>query len=260
MSDKSRPIDILVFGAHPDDAEIGMGGTIAKHAAHGLRIAICDLTDAEMSSNGDVHTRQEEAKKPARCSAVVARSNLAPSGPRAGATRGARGADYYWKSRRPRPRIVFAPYWHDRHPDHVACSRLVQEAVFNAKLRKLSAGVRRGRWSMLFFYYINDTGSSGYRRRCVRALRTKTKMRLLAYRISSCRGNGSAVQTPLNQGYIEHVEARDRVMGQTASGSVMPKDSQRRSVFARTFVVGRKDGRQTFAWNVASTLQTAGGT
>ena len=59
-------VDLLVFGAHPDDAEIGMGGTIAKHAALGLKIAICDLTEAELSSNGDVKTRQREAERAAR--------------------------------------------------------------------------------------------------------------------------------------------------------------------------------------------------
>ena len=69
-------VDLLVFGAHPDDAEIGMGGTIAKHAALGLKIAICDLTEAELSSNGDVKTRQREAERAARVLGVAERSNL----------------------------------------------------------------------------------------------------------------------------------------------------------------------------------------
>ncbi|KIQ93737.1 hypothetical protein LH47_02205 [Anoxybacillus thermarum] len=54
---------MLAFGAHPDDVEIGMGGTIAKYAQQGYDIGICDLTLAELSSNGTVHTRQQEAKR-----------------------------------------------------------------------------------------------------------------------------------------------------------------------------------------------------
>ena len=59
-------LDLLVFAAHPDDAEIGMGGTIAKHTQQGRRVGIIDLTYAEMSSNGEVETRQREAEEASR--------------------------------------------------------------------------------------------------------------------------------------------------------------------------------------------------
>lgn len=64
MINKSN-IDILAFGAHADDVEIGMGGTIAKYVQQGREIVICDLTKAEMSSNGTVPLRQEEARNAA---------------------------------------------------------------------------------------------------------------------------------------------------------------------------------------------------
>lgn len=54
-------LDILAFGAHSDDVEIGMGGTIAKYTKKGFQIGICDLTQAELSSNGTVETRKSEA-------------------------------------------------------------------------------------------------------------------------------------------------------------------------------------------------------
>ena len=54
-------IDILAFGAHADDVEIGMGGTLAKFAQQGKNIVICDLTKAEMSSNGTVPLRMKES-------------------------------------------------------------------------------------------------------------------------------------------------------------------------------------------------------
>lgn len=57
-----KRLDILAFGAHSDDVEIGMGGTIAKYVKKGARVGICDLTQAELSSNGTVESRKEEAK------------------------------------------------------------------------------------------------------------------------------------------------------------------------------------------------------
>jgi LmbE family N-acetylglucosaminyl deacetylase len=57
-----EPVDLLVFGPHPDDLEIGLGGSIAKHAAMGLRVGLCDLTAGEMGSNGTVDERLAEAE------------------------------------------------------------------------------------------------------------------------------------------------------------------------------------------------------
>ena len=59
----SDSLDILIFGAHPDDAEIGMGGTIAKHTSAGYKVGICDLTLAELSSNGHVETRKQRTPR-----------------------------------------------------------------------------------------------------------------------------------------------------------------------------------------------------
>lgn len=58
--------DVLAFGAHSDDVEIGMGGTIAKFVKQGKKVMICDLTEAELSSNGTVSLRKEEAAEAAR--------------------------------------------------------------------------------------------------------------------------------------------------------------------------------------------------
>ena len=56
------PVDLLVFGPHPDDLEIGMAGTVAKHASVGHRVGLCDLTEGEMGSNGTVEERRAEAE------------------------------------------------------------------------------------------------------------------------------------------------------------------------------------------------------
>ena len=69
-------IDLLVFGPHPDDIEIGLGGTIARHAAAGHRVGLCDLTEGELSSNGTVEERREEAAAAARVLGAAWRENL----------------------------------------------------------------------------------------------------------------------------------------------------------------------------------------
>ena len=105
---KQQSIDILAFGAHADDVEIGMGGTIAKYAQMGKKIVICDLTKAEMSSNGTVERRKEEANKAADIIGAEANSLDLPD-------RGLYMKDEYINQiitiiRTYKPTLVFAPY------------------------------------------------------------------------------------------------------------------------------------------------------
>lgn len=204
-------VDMLIFGAHPDDAEIGMGGTIAKHTQNGSRVVLCDLTFAEMSSNGDVDTRQQEAKEAASILGVEERVNLAfPD-------RGLRLdreqlVEMVRMIRTYQPKVVFAPYWEDRHPDHVMCSRMVQEAVFNAKLRKWLPDMPAYTVDQLYFYFINDTHAPDLIVDVTDSIEQKIKA-LTAYQ-SQFTAADTSVKTPLNQGYIENVKARDRLFGQ----------------------------------------------
>ncbi|MEI7024518.1 bacillithiol biosynthesis deacetylase BshB1 [Paenibacillus sp. y28] len=210
-------LDILVFGAHPDDAEIGMGGTIAKHSRAGYKIGICDLTFAEMSSNGDIETRKLEAARASEILGLAARTNLGlpDRGLRAEAAVIERITN---EIRKFRPRIVFAPYWQDRHPDHVACSHLVQEAIFNAKLRRYIPDTTAHTVEQNYFYFINDvyeaglivdvTGCYEQKRQALKAYGTQFE--------AAAAGN-DFVTTPINQGYLERVEMRDRLLGQKRS-------------------------------------------
>ncbi|WP_274651617.1 bacillithiol biosynthesis deacetylase BshB1 [Paenibacillus humicola] len=206
--------DIAAFGAHPDDVEIGMGGTIAKQALAGGKVAVCDLTAAEMSSNGTVETRRREA---AEASAVLGLSERSCLGlPDRGLTGSAEQiAAVVREIRRLRPRIVFAPYWHDRHPDHVACSRLVEEAVFNAKLRNYMPELPPVQVQQCYYYFINDTGDvslvvdvGGIYEKKIRSLQ--------AYRsqFAPPAEGEDRVGTPLTDRYIQRVEARDLLLGQ----------------------------------------------
>lgn len=210
----SERLDVLIFGAHPDDAEIGMAGTIAKHARAGYRIAVCDLTQAEMSSNGDVETRREEARKAADVLGLVERSNLAL--PDRGLYVTKEHVDVVTREiRRLKPRLVFAPYWQDRHPDHVACCQLVQEAVFNAKLRRYMPDTEPVLVEQLYFYFINDVYEPDVLVDVTDVYESKTAaLRAYASQFDAAAAGNGYVATPLNQGYLERVEARDRLLGQ----------------------------------------------
>ena len=110
------PVDLLVFGPHPDDIEIGLGGTIAKLAAMGHRVGLCDLTGGEMGSNGTVPERLAEAEAARQVLGATWRLNLRWPDRGIG-----RDDDHRRRAaalvREARPRAVALPYWADRHPD-----------------------------------------------------------------------------------------------------------------------------------------------
>jgi N-acetylglucosamine malate deacetylase 1 len=210
----TKPLDILIFGAHPDDAEIGMGATIAKHTAAGYRVGICDLTLAELSSNGNIVIRKQEAEEASRILGLSMRSNLEL--PDRGLFLTKEHLDAITlEIRKHKPRLVFAPYWQDRHPDHVACSHLLQEAVFNAKLRRYLPESEAVTVQQLYFYFINDVHEADLIVDVSEVYLTKIAA-LEAYRsqFEAVGQSNDYVATPLNQGYVERVAARDRLMGQ----------------------------------------------
>ncbi|MGO4542756.1 bacillithiol biosynthesis deacetylase BshB1 [Paenibacillus sp. 2TAB19] len=211
---QSESLDILVFGAHADDAEIGMGGTIAKHVRAGHRVGVCDLTFAEMSSNGTVELRQQEAAAASAVLGLSARTNLGMP------DRGLEGTKEQIERivaeiRYFRPRIVFAPYWVDRHPDHVNCSRLIEEAVFNAKLRRYMPELPHVQVEQFIYYYINDVEQVSLVVDVSEHYDVK-RQSMLAYRsqFSQASAGEDRVSTPLTNSYVERVEARDALLGQ----------------------------------------------
>lgn len=205
-------LDILAFGAHADDVEIGMGGTIAKYASEGKQIGICDLTKAEMSSNGNVETRIQEAEKAAGILGVKVRKALdLPD-------RGLFLKEEYIKKiveviRLYRPGIVFAPYFDDRHPDHGSCARLVEEAVFSAAVRKYgeNSELMPHRPAALYFYMINGFHKPDFAVDISNEMQIKIDA-LNAYE-SQFKKEASTFDTPLVNGYIESVEAREKLFG-----------------------------------------------
>ena len=161
MSVTVEPVDLLVFGPHPDDLEIGLGGTIARHAGRGDRVGLCDLTAGEMGSNGTVEERIAEGEAARRVLGAAWRINLGwpdrAIGPNADHVREAARL-----IREARPRTVAVPYWSDRHPDHVAASQVLTEAVFNARLRRYDAGAEPWKTEWTCYYFINDSAPPSF--------------------------------------------------------------------------------------------------
>ncbi|MGA8943868.1 MAG: bacillithiol biosynthesis deacetylase BshB1 [Thermoactinomyces sp.] len=204
--------DILCFGAHPDDVEIGAGGIVAKHAANGFSVAVCHLTDAELSSNGTVQRRQQEARQAAGILGVMHSIRLGfPD-------RGLTGSKEQLLAitqiiRQYRPRVILAPYFKDRHPDHVACSKMVKEAVFDAAIQKIETpgGEQAYRVPHLYYYFINNIDKADVIVDVSDVYEKKSKA-LLAYNSQFSSGEGQ-VRTPLNQQYLTMIRGRDQLWG-----------------------------------------------
>jgi bacillithiol biosynthesis deacetylase BshB1 len=154
-------VDLLVFGPHPDDSEIGLGATIAAHTDAGHAVGLCDLTRGELSSNGTVEQRQVEADAAAQVLGAAWRENLGwPDGGISQRPELIRSAvDVI---RRHRPRAVAIPYWDDRHPDHRAASEVLGVAAFTSALRRFETGDAPWRADWVCYYFINDAAPPSF--------------------------------------------------------------------------------------------------
>jgi bacillithiol biosynthesis deacetylase BshB1 len=128
-------LDILVIAPHPDDAELGMAGAILKFKKEDRRVGVLDLTDGELTPHGSVEIRARETAAATKLLDLDWRENLGLPNRSLEATLDNR-AKLAAVIRRERPRWLFAPYWVDAHPDHVAATQLVEAARFWAKLVK----------------------------------------------------------------------------------------------------------------------------
>ena len=155
------PVDLLVFGPHPDDLEIGLAGTIARHAAQGYSVGLCDLTRGELGSNGTPEERMHEADNAAKVLGAAWRENLGwPDGgivPSADHLRTA--IDLI---RRHQPKAIAIPYWDDRHPDHGAASRVLDLAIFQSALRRLVSDAPAWRTDWTCYYFINNSTTPSF--------------------------------------------------------------------------------------------------
>lgn len=209
------PVDLLVFGPHPDDIEIGLGATVAKHVALGHRVGLCDLTQGELGSNGTIEERRREADAAANVLGVDWRENLQwPDG-------GITTSPEFLRSaveliRRHQPKVIAIPYWDDRHPDHVAASDVLTQAAFKAKLRRFEAGDAAWRADWICYYFINDSTPPSF---VVDVSEHYQKKRdaLACYRSQFTPAGAGAVDTRLTASAFQQlIQTRDAQFGALA--------------------------------------------
>ncbi len=128
-------LDVLVVAPHPDDAELGMGGTIVRLIGQGWKLGILDLTSGEPTPLGSLERRAAETLaansalgNPWRMNLGLPNRSLEPTL--------ANRRELAGVFRQVRPRLIFAPYWEDAHPDHTAATKLVEDARFWSKLSR----------------------------------------------------------------------------------------------------------------------------
>jgi bacillithiol biosynthesis deacetylase BshB1 len=152
-------LDMLAFGVHPDDIELGCSGTILACVAEGKKAGIIDLTKGELGTRGSAEIRKEEAANAAKVLKVTIRENLEM-------------ADGFFQNdeshqrkvieviRKYRPEIILCNSIEDRHPDHGRSAKLVEDAAFLSGLRKIETftqGEKQQEWRPKYvFHYIQD--------------------------------------------------------------------------------------------------------
>jgi bacillithiol biosynthesis deacetylase BshB1 len=148
-------LDYLVIAPHPDDAELGVGGTILALKAQGASVGVLDLTNGEPTPHGSPELRRKETEAATTLLGLDWRGNLGLPNRSLVADLASR-ARLAEVLRGQRPRVLFAPYWDDAHPDHVAASALVDAARFWAKLTKTDlAGEPHYPQRIVYFFSIH---------------------------------------------------------------------------------------------------------
>lgn len=231
-------MDLLVFGPHPDDLEIGLGASIAKHAALGLQVGLCDLTQGEMGTNGTVEERLAEAERARAVLGAAWRENLRWADRHIG--KDPAHLDHAVEFiRRHRPKTIAVPYWQDRHPDHVAASAVLTEAAFNAGLRryKPSAALEAWRPEWICYYFINDDAEPSFVIDASEHYDTK-RQALDCHSSQFQRSAAGAADTRLNTPlFRQMIESRDARFGAKAgvrwAEGVVVRDTQVRATLIK---------------------------
>lgn len=152
-------LDLLVFAAHPDDAELACSGTIIKHVEAGYKVGIVDLTRGEMGTRGTAETRAEESKIATEILGIHARENLNLDDCFFDLSKTSQ-LEIIRAIRKYRPEIVLCNAIEDRHPDHGRGAKLVSESFFKSGLIKIETfenGIPQEAWRpKVIYHYIQD--------------------------------------------------------------------------------------------------------
>jgi bacillithiol biosynthesis deacetylase BshB1 len=151
LSGQPAALDVLAFGTHPDDLEIACGGTLIRLSRQGYRVGAVDLTRGELGTRGSARLRARETAAATRLLGLGPRVNLGlPDGNIELSQENLMAVIRLL--RQLRPRLILAPYWQERHYDHVHASQLVSEAAFYSGLAKIDTGQPSFRPFRILYY------------------------------------------------------------------------------------------------------------
>jgi bacillithiol biosynthesis deacetylase BshB1 len=210
-------LDILAFGVHPDDVELGCAGTIMAAIDQGKKVGIVDLTRGELGTRGTPTTRTQEAEAAAKIMGVDVRENLDM-------------ADGFFANdeahqrkiialiRKYQPDIILANAPEDRHPDHGRSAKLVSDAAFLSGLRKVETiyeGMTQNAWRPAYtFHYIQDRFIQPSFVIDITAYMERKMEAVLAYGTQFTNADTSEPQTYISSPqFLETVKARALMLG-----------------------------------------------
>ena len=210
-------LDIVAFGAHPDDVELGCSGTIAKEVALGKKVGIIDLTRGELGTRGTVEIRDAEAKRAAEILGIAVRENL---NMRDGffVNDEAHQMEIIKKIRKYRPEIVICNAVDDRHIDHGKGSKLVSDACFLSGLRRIETtvdGQSQEAWRpKLVYHYIQWKNIEPDFVVDISAFIDKKKAAILAYASQFYSEDSKEPITPIaTKNFLESIHYRSQDFG-----------------------------------------------
>ncbi|WP_198295247.1 MULTISPECIES: bacillithiol biosynthesis deacetylase BshB1 [unclassified Winogradskyella] len=210
-------LDILAIGAHPDDVELGCGGTVAKEVSNGKKVGILDLTRGELGTRGTAETRDEEASNAAQILGVIVRENIA-------------FADGFFTNdkkhqleiikviRKYQPEIVLCNAVDDRHIDHGKGSKLVSDACFLSGLIKVETqvdGKKQSPWRpKTVYHYIQWKELKPDIVVDISGFMDKKMDSVFAYKTQFYNPDSSEPETPISsKNFSDSIEYRARNIG-----------------------------------------------
>ena len=210
-------LDILAFGAHPDDVELGCSGTIAKEISLGKKVGIIDLTRGELGTRGSVEIRNSESESAAKILGISVRENLDMR-------------DGFFLNdeshqlriieiiRKYKPEIVLCNAIDDRHIDHAKGSKLVSDACFLSGLVKIETsidGIQQAAWRpKLVYHYIQWKNIEPDFVVDITGFIDKKEASILAYGSQFYNPNSEEPETPIaSKNFLESIHNRSRELG-----------------------------------------------
>ncbi len=210
-------LDILAFGAHPDDVELSCSGTLIREVQQGKRVGVVDLTMGELGTRGSAEIRMKEAALAAEIMGLSYRQNLGLS-------------DGFFEENQDslqkiiqqirycQPDIVIANAIQDRHPDHARGSNLVSRACFLAGLSKIEStfqGEKQRAWRpKVVYHYIQDRYIQPDVVVDISDVVEEKKKAILAYATQFYNPESKEPDTPISSpDFFEYIFAKDRIFG-----------------------------------------------